>query len=258
MTSRLFGAALAVVAMAGTLASAGTLKFENNNTARHTGGWGTYTHPNVNGGASTGLGGGGAFFVTATNIKYISNPGGPNAIENGTFQTFCIELNQNISFGSTYNAVVNPAGAVNGGNGNSNPDPLDASTKWLYWNFRQGTLASALSGGTLTAWNALSTVNRNAAIQYAIWFMENELVTFNLGSNYSNATNRTNITTLVNGLVSTSQSATPVVGQGRVVAINVGTNNQDMLGIVIPLPSAGGLGLAGLLGVMAIRRRVRI
>ena len=53
------------------------------------------------------------------------------------FQTFCIEVGENISYGVTYNAALNTK-AVNGGSGGPTPDPVSVGTGWLYSQFAMG------------------------------------------------------------------------------------------------------------------------
>jgi hypothetical protein len=77
--------------------------------------------------------------------------------ELGTFQTFCLERDEFFSSGSTYNYVIN-SGAVNGGMGGPNPDPISRGTAFIYSQFRAG-----VAGYTNTG-----------EVQDAIWWLENE------------------------------------------------------------------------------------
>ena len=85
----------------------------------------------------------------------------------GNFETFCLEQNEHISFGNTYDYRIN-TGAVQGGVGAAATDPntgltmdnLSVGTAWLYSQFRAGTLANYFNA------------NRNAnagVLQNAIW-----------------------------------------------------------------------------------------
>jgi hypothetical protein len=80
-----------------------------------------------------------------------------------TFDTFCVEGNEYFSPPGTYNAVVNPLGAVNGGVTGGNPDPVSMGTAWLYSQFRAGTLAGYTGAPTV------------GQLQEAIWFQEGEV-----------------------------------------------------------------------------------
>ena len=88
----------------------------------------------------------------------------------GTFKTFCIEHNENIGLGTTYNYSVS-GGAIQGGVSGGNPDPISLGTAYLYSQFRAGTLSGYSS--------ASSTDQSN--LQDAFWMLEGEL-TYN-GSN---------------------------------------------------------------------------
>ena len=90
----------------------------------------------------------------------------------GTFQTFCIEYNEEFGPGNTYQYKMN-TGAVAGGPGAVVTDPntglpmdnISIGTAWLYSQFRAGTLANYF------------TVNQQqnaGALQQAIWWLEDE------------------------------------------------------------------------------------
>jgi len=89
----------------------------------------------------------------------------------GTFQTFCIEYNEEFGPGNTY-AYKENTGAVSGGVnlGTLHTDPntglamdnISIGTAYLYSQFRNGGL------GTLTASQA-------GQLQNAIWYLENEI-----------------------------------------------------------------------------------
>ena len=90
------------------------------------------------------------------------------------FQTFCVEYNEHLSFGTTYNVTLSTV-AIQGGVGGGSPDPLDARTAWLYNEFLNGTLAGYDYTGA----------NRNASagqLQNAIWYLENEITSVSCGS----------------------------------------------------------------------------
>ncbi len=91
----------------------------------------------------------------------------------GTFQTFCIEINEEFAPGSQYSYNEN-SGAVAGGAGVDATDshtglPMDnisIGTAWLYSQFRAGTLANYFTGNRL----------QNAGdLQVAIWYLEDEV-----------------------------------------------------------------------------------
>jgi hypothetical protein len=97
----------------------------------------------------------------------------------GTFQTFCIEYNEEFGPGNTYQYNQN-TGAVVGGAGADATDshtglPMDnisLGTAWLYSQFRAGTLT--LDTGTGSYFNANRQANAGE-LQQAIWFLEDEV-----------------------------------------------------------------------------------
>ena len=70
--------------------------------------------------SSSGSLGGGAFSVAG-----LGSASGTN------FLTFCLEINEFISYNTPYYANI-ASGAVNGGAGGGNPDQLDSKTAYLY------------------------------------------------------------------------------------------------------------------------------
>lgn len=107
-----------------------------------------------------GTGGGGPFEVTV-----IGNPVGPlgdvkAAAGGGMFLSFCIELNEHLSFGGPFDATVANA-AVLGGVGGGSPDPISKATAWLYSQFRAGLIATTAQG--------------QDDLQNAIWWLEEEI-----------------------------------------------------------------------------------
>ena len=92
--------------------------------------------------------------------------------ETGPFQTFCIEKQEYIGIGGTYDVMVSTeaigGGTNNGPNGPLHGDPLDPMTAFLYSQFR---------AGTLVGYNYNPASGRSAsagALQTVIWFIEDE------------------------------------------------------------------------------------
>ena len=110
-------------------------------------------------------GGGGPFRATTSADSLLG------AID---FLTYCLEYNENFSYGQTYNFELSD-GATSGGVGGGNPDPLDDATKWLYY--------QALSGGYNSWFGSLGTINSTvgAYFQQATWWLENERTTGQIG-----------------------------------------------------------------------------
>jgi hypothetical protein len=97
--------------------------------------------------------------VYAGELMYSAN--GINGVPNGIFPSFCVEANEHVAFGGTYEAILNTA-AVYGGAGGGNPDPLGNDTAWLY-NHYLDTVAG----------HSNNTVAKD--YQLAIWYLEEEV-----------------------------------------------------------------------------------
>ena len=94
--------------------------------------------------------------------------GGPLAIT--PFLTLCIEINEDFYYGSPYGYSLS-GGAVNGGLGGGNPDPVSDATKWLYYQMFTGGYSAWYTTATALPLND----NVGANFQYAIWNLESEL-----------------------------------------------------------------------------------
>jgi hypothetical protein len=114
--------------------------------------------------------------VTLTQGSYSYGNGGEFTAATsglGTFQTFCIEYNEEFGPGNSYSYRIN-TGAVAGGSGVDATDPyttlpmdnISIGTAWLYSQFRAGTLANYFTANH----------QQNAGnLQDAIWYLEGEL-----------------------------------------------------------------------------------
>ncbi len=218
ITKRLFSGVACVLAVACAAVAGPQVKFTNVNA------WGGST-------------GGGPFEVEAIGFAPVGL--GLQGAAPGHFITFCVERDEYIANGKTYDVVVNTA-AVAGGAGGPSPDPLDSRTAFLYTMFMNGTLSSLEGDFTYL------DPDSGEAMQDAIWALENELSMPSSGS-------------LAGKLVALAQSNVDSgswVGIGNVRIMNLTRNGQraqDQL-VLIPLPSAAGLAMVGL-GVISIRRR---
>jgi hypothetical protein len=106
---------------------------------------------------------GGEFQVT------VGSEGIPGYSTGSQFQSFCLERNEYFRYGRTYYVNINDE-AVMGGVGGPSPDPLDARTAWLYNEFLDGTLT-----GYDFDDNDIGRKTSAAALQNAIWFLEQEI-----------------------------------------------------------------------------------
>jgi hypothetical protein len=182
--------------------------------------------------------GGGPFNFTGNAEFSAGNLGVPvpsTPVAANQFLTFCVEDNEFISFGATYNVAFNTA-AVNGGVGGGNPDPLDPRTACLYTRFMDGSLSS-VSGFTYGA------TASGDALQQAIWYIEEEIPSLPAGLS----------TTLYNSAVSAGWTD---IGSVRVLNLtdSNGGPSQDVL-VMVPLPSGIALATVGLAGLTFVRRR---
>ncbi len=177
---------------------------------------------------------GGEFQITTLSgyAGLIGLPSDDGAVN--TFQTFCVQRSENLSFGGTYDVNLNTVTIA----GNT---PLDDKTAFLYRGFRFGTL-DATSYGALHAYlvdGSLTQAQRRAqadSLQHAIWgFMGQE--TLALNNPYVR---------LANAVVGTAAWPTGFIGNVRVMNLFNGPpnggNNQDLLTLV-PLPGAALLGI---------------
>jgi hypothetical protein len=191
----------------------------------------------------------------------------------GSFISFCLEVTQDVYWGSTYTAALN-TGAVKGGagfldnsgagiDGNASFDPLSNATAWLYKTYM--TDKSSLSGYANTPLFA-------GAVQSAIWFLEDERpLNFN-PSTQSAATD------LANQAIAAVAGPSGWTNPGDVYVLNLTTpaywvpatplrdsyrvaevDNQDILYYANPVPEpetyAMMLAGLGLMGFVARRRK---
>lgn len=188
------------------------------------------------------------------------------------FNTFCIERNEFLP-----NAVCTDLNiqAINGGQAGGNPDPLGKDTAQLYYSFWTNTWADTTgAGGPDLSTNGYSygptdRADDAAAMQLAIWWLENELdFTFNdldeLKSHNARAGEFVDYAIAVEWDDLGKANFDSINGGiGHVLVMNNtkadGSARQDTL-VVVPLPPAALSGLAllaglGLIGVSRRRRR---
>lgn len=84
------------------------------------------------------------------------------------FQSFCLEIDEFVTSGASYDATIDTE-AIMGGAGGGSPDPLGRGTAWLYQQFATGQLEGynyAVGSGR---------VNSARLLQDAIYYLEDEI-----------------------------------------------------------------------------------
>lgn len=118
---------------------------------------------------SYGATGGGEFITEATGLGFVSPAIGPGPA--GSYETFCLEKTESITFGAVNYYCLN-TGAVQGGGGSVGGfDALDPRTAYLYEKFITGALTGytySLVGGDA------ARIASADALQHVIWYIEEE------------------------------------------------------------------------------------
>ncbi len=133
-----------------------------------------YSDPVYSGGNLVGYGG--EFTATATGVGLGQYKSGISSLSAGTFETFCVELNQDISANTEYNYTLSNHVDFNDGVG----EPLAIGVAWLYSNFVSGTLAG-YSYATSTGAQQAARLTSSSELQNAIWQLMQE--TYNVSPN---------------------------------------------------------------------------
>ena len=118
----------------------------------------------------------GEFNIILDDLGFI---GGVPALNDISFQSFCVEKNEYVGDGVYY--YQTNVGAIGGGvDGQTTPfyDPLSPITAWLYQSFIEGTLVGYNYG--------VGRVASADALQDAIWYSEDELPDLTTGADFYN------------------------------------------------------------------------
>ncbi len=181
----------------------------------------------------------------------------------GAFQTFCLEYAAHFYPGTTYSWSLDTDARQGGGIGHgtvNGSDPLDARTAYLYTQFWDGVLAWTTAGGQQKHYDYTVGAGRSAsgaALQNAIWYLEQERTLAEIGGVNSDAWQ----------LVLQADAAVAQGGVwygrglGDIRVLNLtdrnGADIQSQLVRIVPLPPAALGGLALLAGLGVVRRRRR-
>lgn len=197
-------------------------------------------------------------------IRFQNGPGSPggefgiahSATPNQTeFITFCTERNEYIDFSSNFYVESIQMTADAGGVAGGPQDPVDARTAWLYYNFRQGTLANYTSG--VVSDRSSARVNSANALQNAVWFLEEEQNSAASGQNYVDMANAEwTLFTTSNNYSGNMQAAIDSVRIMNLRWHNAnGARAQSQL-FMVPEPASMAVwGTLGLFGLVTYRRR---
>jgi hypothetical protein len=168
-------------------------------------------------------------------FKIVVNEGLPGHDAGTSFQSFCLERNEYVSFGETYYVDVSDV-AVDGGAGGPSPDPLDPRTAWLYNEFLNETLVGYDFDN-----NDIGRKRSAYCLQKAIWYLENELSWIRKGS-------------LANQFVQLAKASDWFVNDytGNIRVLNMYANpdlsgfRQDQIIRVAAVPAPGAIPLCGI------------
>ena len=208
-------------------------------------------------------GSGGEFTFSDYNTPPISQQAGIVRTAKDTFQSFCIEKNEDLDNGETYDYLVSSKAQL-GGIGGGSPDPLSAETAYLFHHFWYGTLGAydfldlTNDGDATTIGDGRDGSARE--LQKAIWALEDELTT-------AAPTGGQALKWYNEAVAAVASGAWNGLGQVRVLNLYTegfsGINSKPYVHqsqlVVVPLPGAAalGLGLLGMLGLAGAIRRKR-
>lgn len=186
------------------------------------------------------------------------------------FQTFCLEVNEDpfdklpLTYTLSDTAVMGGKGFLgNGGavdwDGTAAGDPLSYASAYLFDAFWRGYLAdydwtdTKVSGdGSLDG-----RADYAKALQYAIWYLENEITKAGVGTEFGVQVNKWIDLAIDEANLTNGGTWGATYGQVRVLSLvdEFGNKVQDRL-VLVPLPGAAWAGLA-MLGALGMFRTIR-
>ncbi len=218
------------------------------------------------------IGNGGEFKITGFDDGFLPPTSLMTDIDDGDFNTFCMEYNEYIALNGNYNYDIGTA-AIHGGVGGGNPDPLGEATAKLYYTFwtdQWDVSTSGTAAGDLTDvdfdYNPLNKDNSGTtrdtdgrALQEALWYLEGERTWAQINATAKDMVNFAQDADLTWELL--GQDGWTGIGGVRIInlwsydAYGNRVENQSQL-VVVPLPSSVLMGLA-LLATLAVVSTVR-